>query len=197
MITSFVARGRWRVGSVDVGAVAAARAARSSSPVLLRMLLAGLAVTAAGAHAQTAADPSAPTVAPDKAKAKALGAVVVTGERGGESTLKDSAVPITVISAADLQRTGKIGLKHILATLDPSFTLAENAYGTSASVRPFTLRGFSGDEVLVLVNGKRRHTSSFVNNVSTIAGGSAPVDLDLIPLSAIDHIEILHDGAAS
>ena len=197
MITSFVARGRWRVGSVDVEAVAAERAARSSSPVLLRMLLAGLAVTAAGAHAQTAADPSAPTVAPDKAKAKALGAVVVTGERGGESTLKDSAVPITVISAADLQRTGKIGLKHILATLDPSFTLAENAYGTSASVRPFTLRGFSGDEVLVLVNGKRRHTSSFVNNVSTIAGGSAPVDLDLIPLSAIDHIEILHDGAAA
>jgi iron complex outermembrane receptor protein len=138
-----------------------------------------------------------PVSKPDTARAKALDAVVVTGERGGDATARNSAVPITIVSSADLQRTGKAGLKHVLATLDPSLTLAENAYGTSAAVRPFTLRGFSGDEVLVLVNGKRRHTSSFVNNVSNIAGGSAPVDLDLIPVSAIDHIEILHDGAAA
>jgi iron complex outermembrane receptor protein len=132
-----------------------------------------------------------------KSDTTALETVVVTGERGAESTVRDSATPITVITSEDLRKSGKVGLKHILGQLDPSFTLAENAYGTSASVRPFTLRGFSGDEVLVLVNGKRRHTSSFVNNVSNIAGGSAPVDLDLIPISAIDHIEILHDGAAA
>lgn len=141
--------------------------------------------------------PGAPSDQGKAGNTRNLSTVVVTGERGGDATVLNSAVPITVITSEDLQRTGKAGLKHILAALDPSFTLAENAYGTSASVRPFTMRGFSGDEVLVLVNGKRRHTSSFVNNVSSIAGGSAPVDLDLIPVSAIDHIEILHDAAAA
>ncbi|MEO8779580.1 MAG: TonB-dependent receptor [Rhodanobacter sp.] len=158
------------------------------------MFVAAALLSPAAANVRaTGSDPSSA----DQSKAKELATVVVTGERGTDTVVGNSAVPITVITSAELQRTGKVGLKHILSTLDSSFNLAENAYGTSASVRPFTMRGFSGDEVLVLVNGKRRHTSSFVNNVSTFAGGSAPVDLDLIPLSAIDHIEILHDGAAA
>jgi iron complex outermembrane receptor protein len=51
--------------------------------------------------------------------------------------------------------------------------------------------------VLVLVNGKRRHTTSLINNLSRVSGGSTPVDIDLIPTNAVGHIEVLRDGAAA
>jgi iron complex outermembrane receptor protein len=69
--------------------------------------------------------------------------------------------------------------------------------GTSASVKPISIRGLSGDYVLVLVNGKRRHTTSLINNLSRVSGGSTPVDIDLIPTNAVGHIEVLRDGAAA
>ena len=64
-------------------------------------------------------------------------------------------------------------------------------------MRPATLRGLGPDQVLVLVNGKRRHQSALVHLNSSIGRGSTGVDLNAIPLSAIDHIEILRDGAAA
>src|SRR6185503_11406038 len=51
--------------------------------------------------------------------------------------------------------------------------------------------------VLVLVNGKRRHQQSLLNVQQTIARGSAGYDINAIPASAIDHIEVLRDGAAA
>ncbi|MDB5685989.1 MAG: TonB-dependent receptor, partial [Rhizorhabdus sp.] len=68
---------------------------------------------------------------------------------------------------------------------------------TSASVKPIAIRGLSGDYLLVLVNGKRRHTTSLINNLSRISGGSTPVDFDLIPTNAVGRIEVLRDGAAA
>ena len=65
------------------------------------------------------------------------------------------------------------------------------------ALRPATLRGLSPDAVLVLVDGKRYHTTSLVNYNSAIGRGSAPVDLNSIPIAAIDHIEVLRDGAAA
>jgi len=67
----------------------------------------------------------------------------------------------------------------------------------SDAVRPAQLRGLSPDQTLVLVNGKRRHASSVVNVNGTLGRGSAPADLNAIPLAAIDHIEVLRDGAAA
>jgi iron complex outermembrane receptor protein len=64
-------------------------------------------------------------------------------------------------------------------------------------VRPATLRGLGPDQVLVLINGKRRHQSALVHLNGSIGRGSTGVDLNAIPLSAIDHIEILRDGAAA
>jgi iron complex outermembrane receptor protein len=121
------------------------------------------------------------------------------GDRGSQArTVEDSPVPIDIISTTQITATGKTGLKAILAAAIPSLSLpAQNGGGTSASVPPFTVRGLSGDYVLVLVNGKRRHSTALINNLATVAGGSTPVDLDLIPPSAIDHIEVLRDGAAA
>ncbi|WP_249674330.1 TonB-dependent receptor plug domain-containing protein [Pseudomonas abieticivorans] len=128
----------------------------------------------------------------------ALDTVVVTGNRGQARTVADSPSPIDVISAAQLQATGKVGLKEVLSRLLPSFNLpAINGGGTSWSVRGVTMRGLSGDQVLVLVNGKRRHNTALINNLARIGTAAVPVNLDLIPVSAIDHIEVLRDGASA
>ena len=126
-------------------------------------------------------------------------AIVVTGVRGSRPrTVANSPVPIDVVNAKELQATGRTGLKDILGNIVPSLEMpALGGGGTSASVKPISIRGLSGDYVLVLVNGKRRHTTSLINNLSRISGGSTPVDLDLIPTNAIGHIEVLRDGAAA
>ncbi|WP_244309843.1 TonB-dependent receptor plug domain-containing protein [Sphingobium fuliginis] len=112
--------------------------------------------------------------------------------------MADSPVPIDVISPQELQATGRTGLKEVLGNIIPSLTMpALGGGGTSASVRPISIRGLSGDYLLVLVNGKRRHTTALINNLSRISGGSTPVDIDLIPTNAVGRIEVLRDGAAA
>jgi hypothetical protein len=128
-----------------------------------------------------------------------LGAVVVTGVRGSRpGSVATSPTPIDVIGAEEIKNTGRVGLKEILGAIVPSFDMPALAGGgTSASVKPYSLRGLSGDYLLVLVNGKRRHTTALINNLSNISGGSTPVDLDLLPAPAIGRIELLRDGAAA
>ena len=125
-------------------------------------------------------------------------AIVVTGSRGQARTVTDSPTPIDVISAADLERTGKAGVFSALNTLVPSFNLPTRAGGgTSTIIATGGLRGLNPDQALILVNGKRRHKTSLINAVSTLYNGSVPADLDMIPTSAVDHIEVLRDGAAA
>jgi iron complex outermembrane receptor protein len=127
-----------------------------------------------------------------------LSTVVVTGNRGAEQrTVTSSPVPIDVVSARQLQSTGKPGLMEALSAVIPSLTLPEKTgWDASGIARAPNLRGMSAAEVLVLVNGKRRHTAATLN-INGINTGAAPADLDLIPISAIDHVEVLRDGAAA
>lgn len=136
--------------------------------------------------------------APEDAAADGA-AIVVTGVRGARPrTVADSPVPIDVIDTRELQATGRVGLKDILGNIVPSLTVpALGGGGTSSGAKPIAIRGLSGDYVLVLVNGKRRHTSSLINNLSRISGGSTPVDIDLLPANAIGRVEVLRDGAAA
>ncbi len=84
-----------------------------------------------------------------------------------------------------------------LSATVPSFTLPEKTgWDASGMARAPSLRGLNAAQVLVLVNGKRRHTSATLN-ISGIHAGAAPTDLDLIPISLIDHVEVLRDGAAA
>ncbi len=125
--------------------------------------------------------------------------IIVTGTRGSRPrTVADSPVPIDVITSEQLVNTGRVGLKDILGNVIPSLTMpALGGGGTSSSAKPISIRGLSGDYVLILVNGKRRHTTSLINNLSRISGGSTPVDIDLIPANAIGRLEVLRDGAAA
>src|SRR5262249_59213619 len=108
------------------------------------------------------------------------------------------AVPGDVIPRDQIVSSGFTETAQVIESLTPSFNFPRPTItdGTD-TVRPATLRGMGPDQVLVLVNGKRRHQSALVHLNSSIGRGSTGVDLNAIPVSAIDHIEILRDGAAA
>jgi iron complex outermembrane receptor protein len=127
-----------------------------------------------------------------------LDTVIVTGSRGSEArTVTSSPAPIDVISAQQLEKTGSGSLRGALEKSLPSFSQRPSGSSNDSIARPYSLRGLNGSNVLVLVNGKRRHNSAVINLDSTAAYGTNPVDLDMIPISAIDHIEVLRDGASA
>ncbi|HEX7760543.1 MAG TPA: TonB-dependent receptor [Caulobacteraceae bacterium] len=179
-------------------ATTAAAAPAFAQTAFSTLAIQGVARPATSAGVDTVATTATAEVASDSVGSD-VDAVVVTGVRGGERrTVADSPVPIDVIGGAQIQATGKVGLKEILNTLVPSFNLPGiNGGGTSWAVRAITLRGLNGDQALFLVNGKRRHTTALINNLARVGSGGVPVDLDLIPASAIDHVEVLRDGAAA
>jgi iron complex outermembrane receptor protein len=126
--------------------------------------------------------------------------VVVTGSRGQPRTVLSNPTAIDVIGGQEIERMAAgMQLRDVLTQLVPSFqstTVGSSSF--NSLTRPAGLRGLSGVHVLVLVNGKRRHNSSIIdfNSGATSAGGN-PVDLDLIPASAIERIEVLRDGASA
>ncbi len=124
--------------------------------------------------------------------------IVITGTRGLERTVTNSPTPIDVLAGSDITQSGDTSVLSALNTLVPSFNEPDRAGGSTATViHTGGLRGLNPDQTLILVNGKRRHATSLINAVSSLYNGSVPVDLDLIPASAIDHIEVLRDGAAA
>ena len=131
-------------------------------------------------------------------EAKTLDTMIVTGTRVADRTLAESQSPIDVITPEALQATGTTELATALARALPSLNFPRPALtdGTSG-VRPAQLRGLAPDQVLVLVNGKRRHTSALVNVNGTIGRGSSAVDMNAIPIAAIDRVEVLRDGASA
>ena len=124
--------------------------------------------------------------------------LVVTGTRTEGRSRLETLAPVDVISADALQQRGTTELATALATSVPSITFPRpsNTDGTDA-IRPATLRGQGPDQTLVLVNGTRRHATALVNTNGSVGRGSAAVDLNAIPSTAIDRIEVLRDGASA
>ena len=119
---------------------------------------------------------------------------------GSRTTGADAerAVPVDVLTQERIAASGFTETAQVIASLAPSFNFPRPSItdGTD-TVRPATLRGLGPDQVLVLVDGKRRHQSALVHVNGSVGRGSTGVDLNAIPLSAIDRIEILRDGAAA
>ena len=151
----------------------------------------GLMVVTPG-YAQDATPPA------DAKQARQLDQVVVTGTRSTNRTEAESLSPIDVLSPKDLTSSGATDLATALGRLLPSLDFPRPAINDgNDAVRPASLRGLSPDDTLVLVDGKRYHTSALVNYNNSVGRGAAPADLNSIPISAIDHIEVLRDGAAA
>ena len=127
-----------------------------------------------------------------------LETVVVTGTRTSTRTVASSPSPIDVITPQVLEATGTTELATALSRALPSLNFPRPAItdGTDA-VRPAQLRGLAPDQVLVLVNGKRRHTTALINLNGSQGRGASPVDLNAIPISAIQRVEVLRDGASA
>jgi iron complex outermembrane recepter protein len=160
----------------------------------IRIFLASTALaTASPAFAQS-------VIIPDRAAesdSADAGTIIVTGVRGAPRTVAESPAPIDVIGADKLQTTGSAEFGEALSKLLPSLNFGSTNAGVFSIGRPVTNRGLSPGYTLVLVDGKRRHNGAFLNNSPTDTSGVNPVDLDFIPTSAIDRIEVLKDSAAA
>ena len=124
--------------------------------------------------------------------------IQVVGSRLSMRTATDGSAPVDIISGEDLAATGITETAKALQYAVPSFNYPSSSVtdGTDA-VRPASLRGLSPDHTLVLINGKRRHSSALVHLNGTTGRGSSNVDLNAIPIAAIKRIEVLRDGAAA
>lgn len=114
-------------------------------------------------------------------------------------TAAEKAVPVDIIQEEQIESaSGSAETAQIIEAIAPSFNFPRPtiADGTD-SVRPATLRSLGPDHVLVLINGKRRHSSALVYVNGTIGRGAQSVDLNAIPSAAIERIEVLRDGAAA
>ena len=110
----------------------------------------------------------------------------------------ESPVPIDVVYGDQLLNTGQVELAQALHQILPGFySVKQSGDDPINLVDPISLRGLGPDQILVLVNGKRRHKSAFLNVKDVFGKGSAGTDLNTIPISAIDRIEVLRDGASS
>jgi iron complex outermembrane receptor protein len=129
----------------------------------------------------------------------ALDEVVVIGSRNPNRTAIDSPVPIDIVDIKELIATSpQVNLNQILNFVAPSFTSNTQTISDGTDhIDPASLRGLGPDQVLVLINGKRRHTSSLVNVNGTFGRGSVGTDLNSIPAAAIKRLEVLRDGAAA
>ena len=125
--------------------------------------------------------------------------VVVVGTRNPNRTVTDSPVPVDVIDVTELTAQGpQVNLNQILNFVAPSFTSNTQTISDGTDhIDPASLRGLGPDQVLVLINGKRRHNSSLVNVNGTFGRGSVGTDLNSIPAAAIKRLEVLRDGAAA
>ena len=125
--------------------------------------------------------------------------VIVTGTRVQGMTAADSAAPITVLGTDALQHgVGTTDLRQALGATVPSFSAQQYANDTAEFSLSAALRGLSPNDTLVLVNGKRRHYSANLHvDGGGYASGSSSADLSLIPEAAIDHVEVLLNGAAA
>lgn len=124
---------------------------------------------------------------------------VVVGSRAAHSAADELAVPVDIFPAERLQQQGSTETSVILQSLAPSVNFPRQSVTDAGDiVRPFTLRGLSPDHTLVLLNGWRRHQTAVVNTFNYGMGaGSSGVDLNTLPSSALDRIEVLRDGASA
>lgn len=123
----------------------------------------------------------------------------VTGSRNKNAvTSSESSVPVEIMTAADLKMFAQKDITQILNYAMQSFSSNRQTISDGTDhIDPVSLRGLGPDQLLVLVNGKRRHSTALVNINGTFGRGAAGTDMNSIPVSAIERIEILRDGAAA
>ena len=124
--------------------------------------------------------------------------ISILGSRVADRSATESAVPIDIIAAASLTKSGFTELGQSLQATAPSFNFTRTQVSDGSDLfRPATLRGLQPDQTLVLVNGKRRHNQAIFGLNGTVGAGAAGTDMNAIPLIALGNVQVLRDGAAA
>jgi iron complex outermembrane recepter protein len=165
-------------------------------------LLAAVAALVAGIHPVEAQQKVGAEEENGTAPANEVSEVIVTGTRRSDRTVQESSAPIDVLSGADLASEATTNMLDTLSNAVPSFIVGQNSISDASSfVRSPSLRGLPGDEMLVMLNGKRMNRSALVQvfqgGETELSFGSQGPDLASIPSIAIKSLEILRDGASA
>jgi iron complex outermembrane receptor protein len=130
---------------------------------------------------------------------KAMETITVVGSRRANASATDTPVPVDFIPIAKVaEQGGNFDLAQTLQSISPSFNSTRQTGADGADlIDSAALRGLGSDQTLVLMNGKRRHTTALVNLFGARNRGNTGTDMNAIPLLAIDNVQILRDGAAA
>lgn len=155
-----------------------------------------------GATSAAAISPAmsfAQTTPTDKATESGVQTMTIVGSRRASNSATDTPLPIDFISMSKVaEQGGQFDLAQTLTYLSPSFNSTRQTGADGADlVDSAALRGLGSDQTLVLVNGKRRHTTALVNLFGARNRGNTGTDLNAIPMLAIANVQILRDGAAA
>jgi iron complex outermembrane receptor protein len=135
----------------------------------------------------------------DSVQSKKIDDVVILGSRGAGRSLTDTPVPVDIINISKILKQSPVNtISQALNYIVPSFSSTSHTVNDGTDfVDPALLRGLGPDQVLVLLNGKRRYQSSLINVTLTPGRGAVGTDLNAIPAFALDKIEVLRDGASA
>jgi iron complex outermembrane receptor protein len=134
------------------------------------------------------------------AKDEVIPSVSVVGSRRvANASATDTALPVDFIPLTKAaEQSGQFDLAQTLANISPSFNSTRQTGADGADlVDSAALRGLGSDQTLVLVNGKRRHTTALVNLFGARNRGNTGTDMNAIPVLAIKDVQVLRDGAAA
>src|SRR5471032_468992 len=162
----------------------------SASPYVLVQAQATAVAPAAAAQTAAASD-----VTPDDIQKVVI---VSTGSRGAQRTMVDTPVPIDIIGARDLGKTGQATLDKSLQFRVPSFNTVQTPVNDATSLlEPYEIRNMGPSRVLILINGKRKNSSALIYTQTSPGRGESGSDISAIPVDAIKRIEVLRDGASA
>jgi iron complex outermembrane receptor protein len=155
-----------------------------------------LCSTAASAQNSTApATPAAPPAAADEIQKVVI---VSTGSRGSQRTVVDAPVPVDILSAKELTKSGQNSLDKALGFRVPSFNTVQTPVNDATSLLdPYEIRNMGPSRALILINGKRKNSSALVYTQTSPGRGESGADISAIPTDAIKRIEVLRDGASA
>ena len=124
--------------------------------------------------------------------------VTSTGTRGKQRTATDTPVPVDILSAKDLVKTGQVSLDKAMQFTVPSFNTVQTPVNDATSLLdPYEIRNMGPSRALILINGKRKNSSSLVYTQTSPGRGESGADISAIPTDSIKRIEVLRDGASA
>jgi iron complex outermembrane receptor protein len=147
-----------------------------------------MAIAAQAASAQNAAAQSA---------APAIQTVHVTGSNL-KRTDKEGPAPVSVITSQDIVNSGVTNVSDLMKMVPSMGTDTNQDFGSGTGfakgVATASLRGLGSSATLILLNGRRMTPAPYADPNT---GNSTLYDLNSIPLSAIERVEVLQDGASA